>query len=502
MAFLFLPAVHNSLFNQSKDAVAVANSIQRSGNNPSSTHKASPVLDALCNSIAKFVILFQINRYFFYIACAVYWGIDVNFGQHMVCSWAFGVFVSHYMKDLLMIPRLSKHKLSQEYCKRMWKKYNVNFDSCWDIPYEPIVSFTSAIASIGTICIFISPENTAWLICSMFLLIGVPAYSFFRLNITSITSIVSSLLVGITVPILWIYCIIGKQFNSDYNLSKKAGTAFLIVSNNGAVYNLSCVFLVAVVLLLAYPIPFKYNFSFPYVSKSIFTASGFIAGMLIREYFIDIRGGNNVNSSVDDCDPSYSMLYQTTFETIFFSGSKNNRENAVYDRLNSFEEEHSTQQTPSDCVYSGSLNALFAFFILSVMQFFCRYIFLQKFKYAQICFPCFRPRLSTNATSILENSVHKINPSVERAREQLYECKRLRRQFEEACRAMEKKQRLMSGNNNKVYNKSKGKTLENKSLSPYEHIIYEYAIPTNICYGFFDGFIASFLAPYFLSIMK
>ena len=146
MAFLFLPAVHNSLFNQSKDTVAVANSIQRSGNNPSSTHKTSPVLDALCNSIVKFVILFQINRYFFYIACAVYWGIDVNFGQHMVCSWAFGVFISHYMKDLLMIPRLSKHKLSQEYCKRMWKNHNVNFDSCWDIPYEPIVSFTSAVS--------------------------------------------------------------------------------------------------------------------------------------------------------------------------------------------------------------------------------------------------------------------------------------------------------------------------------------------------------------------
>ena len=58
-----------------------------------------------------------------------------------------------------MIPRLGKPKLSQEYCKRLWKNNNVNFDSSWDIPYEPIVSFTSTITMVGLVCIFSSPDN-------------------------------------------------------------------------------------------------------------------------------------------------------------------------------------------------------------------------------------------------------------------------------------------------------------------------------------------------------
>ena len=92
MAFLFLPTIHNSLFNQSKDAVAVINSMQKgSSSNGSSTssngnQKPSPILDAFCTSIVKLVILFQMNRYIFYIACAIYWGIDETFGQHLICS--------------------------------------------------------------------------------------------------------------------------------------------------------------------------------------------------------------------------------------------------------------------------------------------------------------------------------------------------------------------------------------------------------------------------------
>ena len=49
-----------------------------------------------------------------------------------------------------------------------------------------------------------------------------------------------------------------------------------------------------------------------------------------------------------------------------------------------------------------------------------------------------------------------------------------RRQFEEACIEMKKKQRLLIGGNNKLYNKNKVKSLEKKSLSAYEFIIYEY----------------------------
>ena len=521
MAFLFLPTIHNSLFNQSKDAVAVINSMQKgsssSGSSSSSNgnQKPSPILDAFCTSIVKLVILFQMNRYIFYIACAIYWGIDETFGQHLICCWALGVFVSHYMKDLLMIPRLVKPRLSQEYCKKMWKTNNVNFDSCWDIPYEPVVSFTSAVTSVGTICILLSPESVVWIILLMLGSIGFSAYSFFQLNITSITSIVSSLLVGITIPFLWIYYLIGSQFNTTKNtgLNQNYGMVFLMGNDNTIIYNVTFTFVVAFVLLLAYPIPFKYNFSLPYVSKSIFTATGFIIGVLMREYLFYSVGNTtstNNNNNIGECNPSYSTLYQTTFESVFLSTNTKSNENILrhHQRINhhinnndNYNEDNINQQKSSDCVYIGSFNAIFALFVMTMIQFFCKTVFVQKFRYSQMYGACFRPRISANATSILENSVHKLNPSIERAREQLYECKRLRRQFEEACIEMKKKQRLLIGGNNKLYNKNKVKSLEKKSLSAYEFIIYEYAIPTNICNGFFDGFIASFICPYFVSMM-
>jgi hypothetical protein len=264
---------------------------------------------------------------------------------------------------------------------------------------------------------------------------------------------------------------------------------------------------------LAYPIPFKYNFSLPYVSKSIFTATGFIIGVLMREYLFYSVGNTtstNNNNNIGECNPSYSTLYQTTFESVFLSTNTKSNENILrhHQRINhhinnndNYNEDNINQQKSSDCVYIGSFNAIFALFVMTMIQFFCKTVFVQKFRYSQMYGACFRPRISANATSILENSVHKLNPSIERAREQLYECKRLRRQFEEACIEMKKKQRLLIGGNNKLYNKNKVKSLEKKSLSAYEFIIYEYAIPTNICNGFFDGFIASFICPYFVSMM-
>ena len=481
MAFLFLPTIHNSLFNQSL----------RDGNSASS-QKTSTVLDAACTSLVKLVLMFQLNSFSFYVVCSAYWGVDTALGTHLVCLWACGVFLSHYLKDLLMIPRLGKPKLSQEYCKRLWKNNNVNFDSSWDIPYEPIVSFTSTVTMVGLVSIFSSPDNIVLISSMLVASICFPAYSFYRLNINSVASIVSSLLIGVTMPFTWLYCVVGRE---EFARANELSMFPLAVSGGSLLYSIVGVQVFAVVLLLAYPIPFKYDFSLPYVSKSLFTASGFVIGAIIYMYLVYDKD----KSHAQDCNPVSSNIMHAAFDCLqnlhhCFEGA------GVYNKKASIKV--ANNQPSTDCFYAGSFNVFFSLLLFSVMQVLSNNLFAQKLKYSQISFPCFRPRLTANASSILENSVHKLNPPLESAREQLYECKRLRRQYEDACALMKKKQRLSSTSTAKNHGKyGKSKALEKKALSSYELIIYEYAVPRNICEGLLQGFIASFVVPYMIVIV-
>ena len=437
--------------------------------------------------------MFQLNSFSFYVVCSAYWGVDTTLGTHLVCLWACGVFLSHYMKDLLMIPRLGKPKLSQEYCKRLWKNNNVNFDSSWDIPYEPIVSFTSTITMVGLVCIFSSPDNIVLVSSILVVSICFPAYSFYRLNINSVASIVSSLLIGVTLPVSWLYCVMGTE---EYNGANGLSMLPLSVPGRSLLYTIVGVPVIAVVLLLAYPIPFKYDFSLPYVSKSLFTASGFVIGAMIYMYLVYDKD----KSHARDCNPVSSGIMHLVFGCL-------HNVNECFEAAGLYNKKATTQvsnnPTSTDCFYAGSFNIFLAFMLFSAIQVLYNSLFAQKLKYSQISFPCFRPRLTANASSILENSVHKLNPPLDSAREQLYECKRLRRQYEDACALMKKKQRLSSigvAKSHSKYGKSKG--LEKKALSSYESIIYEYAVPRNICEGLLQGFIASFVVPYIIVMVN
>ena len=72
-------------------------------------------------------------------------------------------------------------------------------------------------------------------------------------NINSVASIVSSILIGVTLPVSWLYCVMGTD---EYNGANDLSMFPLSAAGSSLLYGIVGVPVIAVVLLLAYPIPF------------------------------------------------------------------------------------------------------------------------------------------------------------------------------------------------------------------------------------------------------
>merc|ERR1719502_1035193 len=101
---------------------------------------------------------------------------------------------------------------------------------------------------VGLVCIFSSPDNIVLVSSILVVSICFPAYSFYRLNINSVASIVSSILIGVTLPVSWLYCVMGTD---QYNGSNDLSMFPLSAAGSSLLYGIVGVPVIAVVLLLA-----------------------------------------------------------------------------------------------------------------------------------------------------------------------------------------------------------------------------------------------------------
>ena len=103
-----------------------------------------------------------------------------------------------------------------------------------------------------------------------------------------------------------------RHGTDEYNGANDLSMFPLSVPGRSLLYTIVGVPVIAVVLLLAYPIPFKYDFSLPYVSKSLFTASGFLIGAMIYMYLVYDKH----KSHARDCNPVSSGIMHLVFSCL------------------------------------------------------------------------------------------------------------------------------------------------------------------------------------------
>ena len=141
MAFLFLPTVHNYIYRQTQAAAAASLHAQaRNGGR-------SPVVESVCTTVADIVVMCSNCSLFFHLACLVYWGHALPLGRQAVNVWACCVFLSHYLKDLLLIPKITKVEPSlRAVCnsKRL-KRAFADSRTTWDLPCEPMCTLAAGV---------------------------------------------------------------------------------------------------------------------------------------------------------------------------------------------------------------------------------------------------------------------------------------------------------------------------------------------------------------------
>ena len=170
------------------------------------------------------------------------------------------------------------------------------------------------------------------------------------------------------------HCVMGTD---EYNGANGLSMFPLSAAGSSLLYGIVGVQWIAVVLLLAYPIPFKYDFSLPYVSKSLFTASGFVIGAMIYMYLVYDKH----KSHARDCNPVTSGIMHLVFSCL-------HNVNECFEVAGLYNKKATTQMannpTSTDCFYAGSFNIFLALMLFSVIQVLYNSLFAQKLVFTNI----------------------------------------------------------------------------------------------------------------------
>ena len=456
MAFLFLPTVHNYIYRQTQAAAAASLHAQaRNGGR-------SPVVESVCTTVADIVVMCSNCSLFFHLACLVYWGHALPLGRQAVNVWACCVFLSHYLKDLLLIPKITKVEPSlRAVCnsKRL-KRAFADSRTTWDLPCEPMCTLAAMLSMCAVLAACVYPGYTVWVFFNALLVFACASGSFAYLGLYSSPCLYTSAVLGGGVACLWVHY--GDALED---------TIFLWGSS--AIVNLLLTLACAFFLLLGYPIPFKYSYSFPRVARALATATGFIVGGNSYALLANHPGGGT-----NDCYGSVLRNLKVGLSQLRRQGLLGLSGHAL--------------TVSQECMYDSGKRAMGGVVVALILRLLVsRFVHFQVSRRLLFYSPFFRPRLSANAASVLEGCDHRFLQTVEKAREDLYDARRLRRQFELERQTMIRKSGSKLGNRKE----------KRKKMEVAEGLIYEYAVPTNIAQGVLEGLVCSCVVPFSLDLL-
>ena len=410
---------------------------------------------------------------FFDLGCFVYWGYGPRVGRQVVNVWAVGVFLSQYLKDLLMVPLLQtiEPSLKPVCASKGLKKIYLETRTSWDLPNEPIVSFVSATFIVTLLLNSFLPFYGATTSLVAYAAVGASAFSFVYLGIHSSPSQYGSAMIGLLLPVLWVYH--GDTFDK-----------YLFACGNSIIANAIVIPLAVFFMLLAYPIPFKYSCAFPRVAISLATSAGFNVGANICGLGVTPA----IPTETRSCPTFLSTHYTRTMTRL--RGSQD-----IFQLLHLIPfDSNETVGLSTECFYQALTRSFLGFLICLVLRFGIN-VSIKLYGPSpknMMYMSCFRPRLSANALSVLEGCSHRFLPSVEEAQEQLYEARHY-------CQSYKSEQRNSQKQKKSHFKLQPSKEQDSNSthylMAARNNHVFEYAVPSNFFLGIMDGLLCSAVVP-------